>query len=228
MTKRESKPDELDTESSLRSFMHYQSNIIVGLYTYLQEFNNKDIETLFSNAIDLFNALGSWIYGETSPKIVYPELKIFISEANNCFAENFPELLDYINWVGNELHKILEYNQWIEDHYFESFTIRKSDEITTGLFFMWRLGWLIVRILDISREKKIKNPLQSIKILGALFDAIGGWIYNNEELTNIAKSIKNFDNLTVKEFGADYEEIIAEALKTRDNITKFLEKLKKS
>ena len=60
--------------------MHYLSKIIVGLYTNLQEVNNKDIETLFSNAIDLFNALGSWKYGGASPKIVYPELQIFIKK----------------------------------------------------------------------------------------------------------------------------------------------------
>lgn len=111
-------------EFNQKSFLHYQSKIIVGLYTYLQEFSNKDIEALFSNAIDLFNALGSWKYSGTSPKIVYPELQTFIKKANECSAENFSPLLDYINCVGNKLYKILEDNNWIEDHYYESFTLR--------------------------------------------------------------------------------------------------------
>ncbi|MHA2289441.1 MAG: hypothetical protein ACXABG_11710 [Promethearchaeota archaeon] len=224
MAKRKSKPDELDTGSSLHSFMHDQSYIIVGLYTYLQEFNNKDIEALFSNAIDLFNALGSWIYGETSPKIIYPELQIFIKKANNCSAENFSDLLDYINCAGNKIYKIIEYNQWIEDHYYESFTIRKSNEVTTGLFFMWRLGWLIVRLKDSSKGKMSENVLLLFKILENLFNAIGGWIYNQDGVTNIAQINKEFEKLHDIKLDMDYTEILEEAMKTRENIAKFLEK----
>ena len=211
-------------EFNQKSFLHYQSKIFVGLYTYLQEFSNKDIEALFSNVIDLFNALGSWKYSGASPKIVYPELQTFIKKANECSAENFSPLLDYINCVGNKLYKILEDNNWIEDNYYESFTLRKSNDITTGLFFMWRLGWLIERMKDISKEKKPTNLLQSFKILETLFDAFGRWIYNQEGVSNIAHSIKEFEKLPDKELYMDYDEIVEEALKTRDNIVKFLQK----
>lgn len=89
---------------------------------------------------------------------------------------------------------------------------------------MWRLGWLIERMKDISKEKKPTNLLQSFKILEILFDAFGRWIYNQEGVTNIAHSIKEFEKLPDKELYMDYDEIVEEALKTSDNIVKFLQK----
>ena len=215
----------INGENNSSSFMFYQSKIIVGLYTYLQEFNHKDIEILFSNAIDVFNALGSWKYGKTSPKIVYPELQIFIKKANDCSAENFSDLLSYINRVGNKLYKILEDNQWIQNHYYESFTIKKTDEITTGLFFMWRLGWLIVRIKDISNGKMSKNSLLLFKSLKNLFDALGGWIYNQDEVSKITQRNKELEKLRNIKFHSDYDDLIEETKKTCRNIANFLEKL---
>jgi hypothetical protein len=206
-------------------FMYFQSNIIIGLYSYLQEYGDKDIEALFSDAINLFNALGSWIYGGTSPKIIYPVLQVFIKNANDSSTESFSHLLNYINWMGNNLYKNLEDNQWIEEHYYESFTIRKSNEITTGLFFMWRIGWLIVSMKDISKEKKVPNLLQPLKTLDTLFDAFGGWIFNQEGLTNITQSFQEFEKIFEMEFPPIYDEVLEETNKTRNNIAKFLQKL---
>ena len=191
----------------------------------MQENDDKDFEALFSNAINLCNALGSWIYGETSPKIVYPALQTFIKSANDSTAEDFSEILDYINALGNKLYKLLEENNWIEDHYYESFTLRKTNDITTGLLFMWRLGWLIVRIKDISKEKASTNLFQLFKILENLFDSFGGWIYNQEGVTNIAQRNKEFEKLHDIKLDMDYDEIVEEAMKMRENIAKFLEKL---
>lgn len=206
-------------------FMYYQSKIIIGLYSYLQEDDDKDIQVLFSNAVDLFNALGSWIFGGTSPKIIFPVLQVFVKNANNCSAESFSHLLDYINWLGNNLYKILKDNQWIEEHYFESFTIRKSNDVTTGLFFMWRLGWLIMSMKDISKENTVPNIQKSLKILNTLFDAFGGWIFNQEGLTNITQSFKEFEKIFEMDFTLKYDEILEESNKTRNNIDKFLQEL---
>jgi len=206
-------------------FMHYQSKIIIGVYSYLQEHDQKDIEALFSDAINLFNALGSWIYGGTSPKIVYPVLQVFVKNANNSSAESFSHLLNYISWMGNNLYKILEDNQWIEEHHYESFTIRKSNEITTGLFFMWRIGWLIVSMKDISKENKVPNMIQPLKTLNALFDAFGGWVFNHEGLTNITQSFQEFEKIFEMDLAPIYDEVLEETNKTRNNIAKFLQKL---
>ena len=217
--------DDIKSESSPRSFMHYQSNVIIGLYTYLQENDDKDFEALFSNAINLFNALGSWIYGGTSPKIIYPELQAFIKKANNSNTESFSDLLNYINWMGNNLYKNLDDNQWIEKHYYESFTIRKSNEISTGLFFMWRIGWLIMSIKDVSEENKVPNRLPPLKTLDALFNAFGAWIFNQEGLTNITQSFQEFEKIFEMKFTSIYDELLEEANKTRNNIAKFLQEL---
>ena len=75
--------NDIKLKSTRLLFMIYQSNIIIGLYSYLQEHGDKDIEALFSDAVNLFNALGSWIYGGTSPKIIYPVLQVFAKKANN-------------------------------------------------------------------------------------------------------------------------------------------------
>ena len=233
MAKRPINPDDnhqnfqndINIKSTRRLFMYYQSNIIIGIYSYLQESDDKDIEVLFSSAIDLFNSLGSWIYGGTSPKIIYPVLQVFVKNANNSSAESFLPLLDYINWLGNILYKILEDNQWIEEHYYESFTIRKSNDITTGLFFMWRLGWLIVSMKDISKENMVPNLLQLLNTMDALFDAFGGWIFNQEGLTNITLSFPEFEKMLKMEFNSEYDKMLEEANKTRNNIAKFLQKL---
>jgi len=217
--------DDKSLKPTGRLFMTYQSKIIVGIYSNLQDHDDKEIENLFSNAVDVFNALGSWIYGGASPKIIYPVLQIFIKKANTNNAENFSHILDSINWLGNNLYKILKDNQWIEDHYYGSFTIRKSNDVTTGLFFMWRLGWLIVSTKDISKKHTVPNMLQSLKIVNTLFDAFGGWIFNQEGLTNITQSFKEFEKIFEMEFAPIYDEILEETNKTRNNIAKFLQKL---
>ena len=217
--------NDIKLKSTRRLYMYYQSKIIIGLYSYLQENDDKDIETLFSNAIDIFNALGSWIYGGISPKIIFPVLQVFVKNANNCSAESFSHLLDSINWLDNNLYKILKDSQWIEGYYYESFTIRKSNEVTTGLFFMWRLGWLIMNMKDILKKHTVPNMLQPLKILNTLFDAFGGWIFNQEGLTNITQSFKEFEKVFEMEFAPVFDEILEESNKTRNNIAKFLQKL---
>jgi len=66
------------------------------------------IEELFSNAVILFIALGTYIYGDNSPKVVYPELQTFVRKANTNTVESFSNHLKYINWVSNNLFIILE------------------------------------------------------------------------------------------------------------------------
>jgi hypothetical protein len=205
--------------------MYFQSKIIVEIFTYLQEYEKKEVEDLFSNAIDLFNALGSWIYGGASPKIIYPELQLFIRKTNSIKAENFSLLIDYINWAGNTLFETLENNQWIEEHYYESYTLKKSNDVTTGLFFMWRLGWLIVRIKEISDENKILPDYLNSTAFHKLFDAFGAWIYHQEEINNINRSFQEFKTLFDESYNPLYEHVLEEAKKTRDNIAKFLREL---
>ena len=219
--------DDLQLKSTGRLFMNYISKIIVGLFSYLQDHDDKEIEALFSNAIDVFNALGSWVYGGCSPKIVYPDLQLFVNKANISTTENFSHLLDYINWVGNELYKLLEENQWIEEHYYESFTLKQSNDVTTGLLFMWRLGWLIEKMKDISKENNAPTLLQSYEIFNNLFDAFGRWIYNQEGLINITRSFHVFKKIFEAKFDPVYNELLEETKNTKENIAKFLQNLKK-
>jgi len=205
--------------------MYYQSKIISGIYSYIQDHNDEKIEDLFSNAVSIFNALGSWIYGGTSPKVIYPELKLFLMKSNSCSAESFSHLLDYINWSCNNLYIILEKNQWIEEHYYESYTLKQSDDITTGLFFMWRLGCLIMNMTDISNEKNIPILKNLQNVFNDLFDAFGKWIYHQEGIFNITQSFQRFEKLFGGEFDPFYEEILEEARDTRKNIAKFLQNL---
>jgi hypothetical protein len=215
--------DELKPKGHL--FLYYQSKIIVEIFSYLEDHDNKEIEDLFSNAVDLFNSLGSWIYGGISPKIVYPELQLFVRKANTTSAESFSHLLNYINWMGNILFKILEDNQWIEEYYYESFTLKQSNEVTTGLLFMWRLGWLIVKIKEISDENNISLGLQFLNAFDNLFDAFGEWIFHQEDLVNITQRFQQFEKILGKEIDPLYAEIIEEAKNTRKNIAKFLQTL---
>lgn len=197
----------------------------MGIYSYLHEYDDKNIEALFSNAVDLFNALGSWIYGGTSPKIVYPDLQLFIRKANNNTTESFSHLLEYINQVGNKLYKLLEENQWIEGHYYESFSLKQTNDVTTGLFFMRRIGWLTVKITDISNEYDVPILLQLHNAFSNIFNAFGRWIYHQEGVINITHCFQEFEKVFVEEFDSLYDEIIEEAKKTRKNIAKFLQKL---
>jgi hypothetical protein len=203
--------------------MYYQSKIIVGIYSYLQDHTNKDIEDLFSNAVDLFNALGSWIYGEASPNIVYPELQLFVRKANTGNTEDFLILLNYINWVGSSLFKILKDNKLIEDHYYESFTLKQSKDITTGLLFMWRLGWLYTNMREISSENKTEIAPQFQVAFGNLYNAFGNWIYHQDGIVNLTPSNIQFEKETRGKFDLIYNEILEEMKTTCRNITKFLQ-----
>ncbi len=205
--------------------MNYQSKIIVGIYSYLQDHKDKQIEDLFSNAVDLFNALGSWIYGGASPKIVYPELQLFVRNANTSNNENFSDFLSYINWMGNTLFKMLEENELIEDHYYESFTLRQSNNATTGLMFMWRLGWLTENIKEIATEEEVPILLQIQNAQANLFDAFGKWIYHQEEIFNITQSLKQLEKLVGENCNSIYDELLEETRKTSINVAKFLQKL---
>jgi len=218
--------DDSQLKSTGRLFMKYFSKIIVGIYSYLQDHDDKEIKALFEDAINVFNALGSWVYGGTSPKIVYPELQLFIKKANNSNTESISLLLDYINWVGNTIYKILEDNQWIEDHYYESFTLEQSNDVTTGLLFMWRIGWLLVSIKDTSKENEDSMLLQNLKPFDNLFDAFGGWVFNREDLINVTQSLQKFESIFEEKFSPIHDEILEEARNTTENIAKFLHKFK--
>lgn len=218
--------DELQLKPTGRLFMNYLCKIIVGIYSYLEDHDDKEIEVLFSNAIDVFNALGSWVYGGCSPKIVYPNLRLFVKKANVSTTENFSPLLDYINSIGNGLYKLLDENQWVEDHYYESFTLKQSNDLTAGLLFMWRLGWLLVNMKDISKENNASTLLQSYEIFDDLFDAFGGWIYNQEGLINITRSFNEFKRIFEAKFDPEYNELLDETKNTIENIAKFLQRLK--
>ena len=217
--------DELQLKSTGRPFMNYLSKIIVGIYSYLQDHDDKEVEALFSNVVDLFNALGSWIYGGISPKVVYPDLQLFVKKANSNITNNFSHLLDYINWVSKNLYKMLEDNQWIEEHYYESFTLKQTNNVTTGLLFMWRLGWLIVKISDLSNENQVPLSFQLYNVFDNLFNAFGMWIYHQIGIINITQSFHEFEKLLGEEFHPIYDEILEEAKTTKKNIAKFLQNL---
>ncbi|MFX0048725.1 MAG: hypothetical protein ACFE8G_11235 [Candidatus Hermodarchaeota archaeon] len=217
--------DELKAKTDGRLYMYYQSKIITGTFSYLQGHDDKNIEGLFSIAIDLFNALGSWIYGGISPKIVYPVLQLFVKKSNASTAESFSHLLGYINWNSKNLYKILENNQWIEEPCYENYTLKKSNDVTTGLFFMWRLGRLIVEMTDISNEKDIPIPKHVQNALNDLFDAFGNWIYHQEGIVSVTQSLQRFENLFGEEFDPLYDGILEEIIDTRKNIAKFLQNL---
>lgn len=191
----------------------------------MKDRNDKQIEDLFSYAVDLFNALGSWIYGEASPKIVYPELQLFVKKANTANTEDFLILLNYINWVGSSLFKILEDNELIEDHYYESFTLKQSNDITTGLFFMWRLGWLYTNMREISSENKTEITPQFQVAFDNLYNAFGNWIYHQDGIVNLTPSNIQLEKVTRGKFDLIYDEILEELKKTCRNITKFLQTL---
>lgn len=215
----------LALNSTGRLYLNYQSKIIVGIYSYLQDHEDKQIEELFSNAVDLFNALGSWVYGGASPKIVYPVLQLFVRNANTANNENFSDLLGYINWMGNSLFKVLEENELIEDHYYESFTLKQSNNVTTGLMFMWRLGWLNEKIKEISNENGVPILLQVQNVQNNLFDAFGKWIYHQEEIFNISQSLQQLEKLVGEKSNSIYDELLEETRKTSNNVVKFLQKL---
>lgn len=216
---------ELSLKSTGRLYMNYQSKAIVGIYSYLQDRTDKQVEGLFSNAVDLFNALGSWIYGGASPKIVYPELHLFVRKANTIKTESFSNLLEYINWVGNSLFKILEDNELIEDHYYESFTLKQSNDITTGLLFMWRIGWLYINISEISNENNNQILPQFQVAFDNLYDALGNWIYHKEGILNLTQSFKQFEKVIGGKFDSIYNELMEETKNTCANLDKFLQKL---
>jgi hypothetical protein len=217
--------EELSLNSVGRRYLNYQSKIIVGIYSFLQEHEDKQIEDLFSNAVDLFNALGSWIFGEASPKIVYPELQLFLRKANTANNENFSDFLEYINWMGNSLFKMLEENELIEDHYYESFTLKQSNDVTTGLMFMWRLGWLSEKIKEIANKDDVPILLQIQNAQANLFDSFGNWIYHQEETNNITRSLKQLEKLIGEKSNSIYDELVEETRKTSINVAKFLQKL---
>jgi hypothetical protein len=150
---------------------------------------------------------------------------LLVRKANSNIAEDFSHLLEYINWANNLLFKMLEKNQWIEEHYYESYTLKKSNDITTGLFFMWRIGWLILRITEISDDNKVPINLQIQNAFNNLFDALGKWIYHQEGLLSITKSFQEYETLFGQRFNQIYDEVLEEAERTRNNIAKFLQKL---
>ncbi|NHJ22777.1 MAG: hypothetical protein EAX91_17670 [Candidatus Lokiarchaeota archaeon] len=214
----------LSLKSLGHQYMYYQSKIIVGIFSYLQDRTNKQIEDLFSYAVDLFNALGSWIYGGASPKIVYPVLQLFVKKANLTNNKSFSDLLEYINWLGNSLFKILKDNELIESYYYESFTLRQSNNVTTGLLFMWRIGCLNEILREKVEEDDIKILLQVQVAHANLFDAFGKWIYHQEEIFNITQSLEQLENLVGDNINPTYEDLLEETSKTCDNVSKFLQR----
>ena len=82
-----------------------------------------------------------------------------------------------------------------------------------------------MRIKDISKENEVPNLLQPLKTLDPLFDAFGGWFFNQEGLTNITLIFQEFEKILKMEFDSEYDEVLEEANKTRNNIANFLKEL---
>jgi hypothetical protein len=139
--------------------------------------------------------------------------------------EHFIGVLEYINWMSNSLLKILGTYELIEDHYYESFTLRQSNDITTGLLFMWRLGWLNENLKEEANEDDVPILLQVQNAQANLFDAFGKWIYHQEEISNISQSLKQLEKLVGEKINPTYDELLEETRKTSVNVTKFLQKL---
>ncbi len=204
------------------TFITYYSKIIVGMYTFLDKDQDEEVEALFTGATLLYHALCSWVFGEKSPKIVYPYLITFIKEANNVKNKDFSPFLDYINWVSEDLNKVLEENQMDDKAYVDTFTLNKDREKSGVILLLWRLGYFLGRIIDISQTNDIPILFDSFKSIQALFDALGDWVFGRGILQKIKVRFETFDHALQFEQDPAYHGIFKEVKITRDNIESFI------
>ncbi|KKN38077.1 hypothetical protein LCGC14_0756970 [marine sediment metagenome] len=74
--------DFLHIKTTGNLFMLKTSKIITRMWKYLGFKRNTQIEQLFTDATGLFNALGSWVYGDRNGKIVFPALNTFLQNTS--------------------------------------------------------------------------------------------------------------------------------------------------
>lgn len=221
--------EELALESELKStghlFMGQVAKIIVGVFSYLEQKNHLQIESLFNNATSLYNALGSWVFGGCSPKIVYPELKLLVKKADEIEVDDFSDIVGYIIWVGNGILKTMEKHQHIEEDYFESYTLKQDNDTNSGLILMWRLGWFTEKIMATSRAIEEPILLEPFKAFDNLFSAFGRWIFAQESVEELYRCFRGYEKAL--EIGKDpvFDVIMNEAKITSENTSRFLKKI---
>lgn len=178
-------------------FIRYLCKIIEGISSYLHDNYNKKIAELFSYATGLFNALGSWVYGERNLKVVYPYLRSFLDYANNINVDNFSYLLKYINYIGDDLLNLLKENQIIEHNFYDTSNVKHCEEEMVGILLMWRLGRLIIDIIETSESNNVPILFESFIGFDGIFDAFGKWIFADYDINTISESLEKFEEALV-------------------------------
>lgn len=204
------------------TFIAHYSKIMIWLFTFLNKDRDEDVEALFTNATLLYNALCSWIFGEKSPNIVYPYLITFMKDANKVKNKDFSSILDYINWISEDLNIIFKDNEMDDEDYVDKFTLIEEREESGAVLLLWRLGYFLSSIIDISQSKDVPILFDSFKAIQALFDALGDWVFGKGILHKIKVRFETFDHALKFEQDTVYNGIFKEVKKTRDNIQSLI------
>ncbi len=153
----------------------------------------EEIEGLFIDATKFFNVLGLWVYGKKNPKIVYPFLKSFLDRVNKIKINNDDFLSGCINSFGDDLLNVLKEGELIDPNFQDIITVKHSEKELMGIFLMWRLGDLMINTFTISETKKVSLNSEFMKGLIRIFDVFGKWIFADNDINIISKSIKGIE-----------------------------------
>ena len=207
------------------TFITYYSKIIVGLFTFLDTHQDEKLEALFTDTTSLYSALSSWVFGEKSPEIVYPYLVTFLTNAKKIENKDFSSFLEYVLWISEDLKNILKEHKMDNEDFFDAFTLIEERADSGALILLWRLGYFLGRIMDISQSEEVPILLDSFKAIQALCDALGDWVFGKGILHKIKVRFKTFDHALQFEQDPAYHGIFEEVKITRDNIESFIKDL---
>ena len=209
-------------------FMQYISKIISGIYTYLNDNYNPKVDSLFSDATNLFNTLGSWVYGGRDGRIVYHALDLFLRKANFVKTESFSYLSDYIKYICEDLMNILKENHLVELNFYDTLSIRGEEDEQVGLLLIWRLGTQMINIIETSQNKNVPILLQPFQVFSKLFDALGKWIFSDYEISEISYVLEEFGKALGYKQNEVFHDIIDELKDLYHNVSQFLKERPKS
>lgn len=210
------------------TFITYYSKIIVVMYTFLNKEQDEEVEVLFTDAILLYNALCSWVFGEKSPEIVYSYLINFLNKAKKIKNKDFSSFLEYILLVSEDLKETLKEYKMDNEDFYDTFTLIQEREESGAVLLLWRLGYFLGRIIDISQTKEVPILLDSFQAIQAFFDALGDWVFGRGILQKIKVRFKTFDHALQFEQDPAYHGIFEEVKITRDNIESFIKDIDKN
>jgi len=216
---------ELELKATGELFIRYISKIILGIFSYLNNNCNKKIDELFIDTTELFNALGSWVYGGRDAKIVYPYLKTFMENANDIKIKKFSYLLNYINYIGDDLLRILNENQRIDPNFYDTFSTSDLHDKMTGVLLMWRLGNLIIKTIELSEKKEVPILIQFFRSYDKIFDIYGKWLFTDYAISNISEPLKEFGTALDYKQEEAFNDIVKEGKIICKDISDFLKEL---